>query len=100
MMDSLNSLGWNDSGIWSSFLLTTTRKGENYGELPRNERLVPVSPSGTSNTYGQRYVKISGMSIRSSAESSITEVVQRLEQPIPEFLIELSPALFGGIQLR
>jgi hypothetical protein len=40
------------------------------------------------------------MSIRSSAESSITKVVQRLEQPIPEFLIELSPALFGGIQLR
>jgi len=32
-------------------------------------------------------------------ERSITKIVKRLEQTVSELLTELSPALFGGVQL-
>jgi hypothetical protein len=33
-------------------------------------------------------------------ESSTTKLIKIVEQAVPKHLIELSPALFGGVQLR
>ena len=53
-----------------------------------------------SYTYGYKYLKTFRTVIRLCREHSITKFLECVEQTVAEFLIELSPALFGGVQLR